>query len=138
MILEDPVDDDQHVDVLDGHGDTDEHNRIDGTASVDCNKRPLQLIPGYVEGYSCWFDDPRGVLRGPRHGMLRQLLLHSADGTDFDNVGNIGDGQHGDRQQLPQLMVPLVVPLLNWSLNLVPQVQVPQEDFDVVLVISSR
>jgi len=65
------------------------------------------------------FDD----LPDDRHGMLRQLLLHSADGTDFDNVGNIGDELlHDDRPGLGlQLLISLVsLVTLNW-LQLVAQ-----------------
>jgi len=52
-----------------------------------------------------------------------QLLLHSADGTDFDNVGNIGgELLHDDRPGLGlQLLISLVnLVTLNW-LQLVAQ-----------------
>ena len=64
-----------------------------------------------------------GDLPGDRHGKLMQLLLHSADGTDFDNVGNIGDALlHDDRPGLGlQLLISLAsLVALNW-LQLVAQ-----------------
>ena len=73
------------------------------------------------------------------HGRLKQLQLHFVDGTDFDNVGNIGDGQRDDPQprQLLRLLLNLVALKILKVLHLEALVVVGPH-FDAELVISSH